>query len=330
MIAEEKTANTLATPDSGVSDVSVMLPADFLLDSGEELSHPELRIRVNGDRTNPIIVVAGGISAGKIVSDHDGTSGWWRNIVNIGGAIDPTKHCIVSFDFLPNAEEEARTISIDDQARALAHALSILEIDKIDAFVGASYGGMTALTFAAQFPERVHALCVISAADRPHPWATAQRGIQRRIVAFGEKLGAPEEAISLARQLAMTTYRTPEEFAERFAYAPGDSAGKASEVCNYLISRGDAFTMEPARYVTLSDSIDRHSVDPSSIDVPTKLIAVKSDRLVPVTDMRGLAAKLSKASLTEIESVYGHDAFLKEVDAVSVLIREFLKENSYE
>jgi homoserine O-acetyltransferase len=309
-----------------VCDISVILPADFRLQSGEKLSRPEVRLRLYGDTDRPAIIVAGGISAGRAVADSSDEAGWWREITGPNCAIDQEKFCIIGFDFLPNPGETARTVSSRDQARALATALSDIKVGRIRAFVGASYGGMVALAFAEEFPESLERLCVISAADRPHPAATALRGVQRRIVDFARRCGAAEEGVSLARQLAMVTYRTPEEFAARFAHAPGEAAGDPYEVCNYLIARGDAYEMAPSRYVTLSDSIDRHSADAAKITTPALFLASSSDRLVPAADIRRLAAGARRGKFFEFNSLYGHDAFLKEAATIGPIIKSFIED----
>ncbi len=307
-------------------DVAVLLSADFRLESGEVLSHPELHLRIYGEIGRPIIAVSGGISSGRMVADSDADQGWWREIVCLGGAIDLDKFCVLSFDFLPNSGETARAITTLDQARALAIALDSLKIDQLYSFVGASYGGMTALAFAAAFPDRIERLCVVSAADRPHPAATALRGVQRRIVAFAISHGEEREGVALARQLAMVSYRTPDEFAARFTHKPGVSAGAPYDVCAYLIARGRAFDMSAQRYVSLSDSIDRHRVDVSRIHAACLLIAARSDQLVPINQMHTLARELASSSLIEIDSLFGHDAFLKETDALGPHIKKFLEE----
>jgi homoserine O-acetyltransferase len=309
-----------------ICDVSVLLPSGFRLQSGEKLSRPELRLRLYGDLSRPAVAVAGGISAGRAVADGKQDKGWWRDFVADGGAIDLNQFCVVGFDFLPNPAETARTISSLDQARALAIALDKINLSNLKAFVGASYGGMVALAFAAEFPDRVDKLCVISAADRPHPAATALRGVQRRIIEFARRAGSAEEGVSLARQLAMVTYRTPEEFESRFRHVPGEAAGDPYEVCSYLIARGDAYKMAPERYVTLSDSIDRHSVDPRRIAAPALFLAAKSDRLVPVGDVERLAGNVADGRFFAFTSLYGHDAFLKEAATIGPVIQSFIEE----
>eukprot|EP01035_Chromulina_nebulosa_P061251 gene61251-83781_t len=116
----------------------------------------------------------------------------------------------------------------------------------------------------------------------------------------------------------MTTYRTAEEFAERFETEAPTSAGQAYPVCEYLTARGKAYRTHttPARWLSLSDSIDRHSVTPEAIKTPVTLVGFTSDRLVPIDDIRELAARLPTLwRLVEAPSLYGHDAFLKEDEA---------------
>ncbi len=307
-------------------DVSVFLPSDFTLDSGETLSRPELKVRVYGDLEKPAIVAAGGISAGRAVAPCKDSDGWWRDVIAPGGFIDLDRFCVIGFDFLPNPGETARTITTHDHARALADALDVLDLEKLYGFVGASYGGMIGLAFAETYPDRIEKLCAISAPDRAHPSATALRGVQRRVIEFAAKHGDAKAGVSLARQIAMVTYRTPEEFAERFDSAPGEAAGTPYDICDYLISRGDAYHLEPQRYVTLSDSIDRHRVDPAKIKTRSLIIAPSSDRLTPAGDLKRLADGLSASSFVEIPSLYGHDAFLKNADLIGPHIKKFFEE----
>lgn len=307
-------------------DSVIALSDAFTLDSGERLSRPNISVRLYGDPQKPVIAVAGGISAGRNVADAGDEKGWWANYVASGRSIDLNDVCVLGFDFLPNAEEHAQTISTGDQARALSAALDTLGIHSLSAFVGSSYGGMVALAFAAAYPDRVEKLIVISAAERPHPFGTALRGVQRRIVELANRNGESAQGVALARQLAMVSYRTPGEFAARFDHAPGAAAGDPYSVCDYLIARGEAFTMSPQRFVTLSDSIDRHCADLKKIRARTLFIAAQGDQISPPTEVRRCAASVPRARYVEIVSQYGHDAFLKEAASIGPFIHSFLKE----
>jgi homoserine O-acetyltransferase len=147
--------------------------------------------------------------------------------------------------------------------------------------------------------------------------ATAWRSVQRRILRFGIDSGRPKEGLQLARALAMSTYRSSEEFEARFDGAPTrDAEHYVFPVEQYLFARGSDFAdrHNAEAILCLSESIDLHRVDAGRIFVPTTIVAVREDQLVPLSDLRGLAARLPVVKLHEISSIYGHDAFLKESD----------------
>ena len=120
----------------------------------------------------------------------------------------------------------------------------------------------------------------------------------------------------------MATYRSPQEFAARFAFAPAASDGRfLFPVEQYLMARGRDYAARylPESFLCLSESIDLHAVDASRVATPTTVVAVQEDQLVPIADMRALAARLPRARLHELSSLYGHDAFLKEAAALQPL-----------
>jgi homoserine O-acetyltransferase len=189
---------------------------------------------------------------------------------------------------------------------------------------------MVALSFAERFPDRLGRLAVISAPAVPHPMATALRELQRRVVAIGLQHHDGDAALAVARGMAMLTYRTPVEFAGRFAGGLKDQRSLAdTEPGQYLKARGAAFraVMSPERFLSLSASIDRHHVNPSAISAPTLLIGAWSDQLVPPCQMQSLAKALPQAHGLHLrESLFGHDMFLKEADFVSAILRAFLED----
>lgn len=320
-------------PTPAARDIIVPVSPDFRLESGETLAEPIIQARLHGRPGAPLVVVAGGISSGRFVhrTETDGL-GWWSGAVEAGGPIDLDRFQVLAFDFAPEgatAPAAPLTVTTHDQARLLALVLDHLKAPRAAAFVGCSYGGMVGLAFAEAFPERLGQLAVISAAHRPHPMATAWRGVQRRILQLAVDSGRPEEGVALARELSMTTYRTPEELDARFDTVPPARAGGRYPVCEYLGARGRAYpaVMTASRWLTLSDSIDRHTVTPEAITTPTTLIGFTSDRLVPIDDMRELAARLPNLfRLVEAPSLYGHDAFLKEDAFVADVLTSALKD----
>ncbi|CAN5391755.1 homoserine O-succinyltransferase [soil metagenome] len=324
-------------------DVTVEIPADFRLQSGERLTQTVVTGRLHGRTGAPLVVVAGGISAGRFVHRTETNGlGWWSGAVTDGGPIDLNRCQVLAFDYAPGPEKaegegegdgtatgSVVTITTHDQARLLALLLNQLAVATVAAFVGCSYGGMIALAFGELYPRWAEQLIVVSAAHRAHPQATAWRGIQRRILKLADEVGRPEDGVALARELAMTTYRTAEEFGDRFDSTAPTSAGQAYPVCEYLTARGVAYRNHttPSRWLSLSDSIDRHVVTPEAIQTPVVLIGFTSDRLVPIDDIRELAARLPTLwNLVEGPSLYGHDAFLKEDAFVGGILRSALKD----
>jgi homoserine O-acetyltransferase len=316
---------TPVVPATAVREGILQLEQPLALHLGGRLDGVRVAWRVTGNPQGPLVAALGGISAGRAVADI-GTSekGWWCEVIGRGKALDIERYQVLGIDFLggsgattgPRAgQTNFPSISSYDQADILRRVVEHLR-GSLAAIIGASYGGMVALAFAERYPQLVEHTIAISAADRPHPMATAWRSVQRAMVRYAAGNGDAPEGLRLARALAMATYRSPEEFAMRFGGAPARIDGRFQfPVESYLLARGDAYaaTYVPEAFVCLSESIDLHQVDPAKIRGPVTLVAILEDQLIPISDMRSLQARLGgKTALVELSSLYGHDAFLKE------------------
>ena len=273
----------------------------------------------------PVIVAAGGISAHRhvLASDAFPEPGWWQ--VQAGLGLDPTAVQVLAIDWL--GADGTLDIAIDsaDQADAIAAVLDALRIARVEAFIGSSYGAMVGLQFAARHAERVGRLVAISGAHRAHPYASAWRALQRQAVALGQLQCDEAQGLALARQLAMLSYRTPTEFAQRFDAPPALVNGRvrvaAEDYLDHCASAWVARTPATA-FQRLSESIDLHRVAPAEVRVPVTVVAVAEDRLVPLEDLQALAQALPDAELRVLRSTFGHDAFLKETLAISSLLQQ--------
>jgi homoserine O-acetyltransferase len=280
----------------------------------------------------PIVVALGGISATRhvVFGDAPGKAGWWANIAGEGKAIDLAHFRVLGLDYMDGGRDSSgrprRAVTTHDQARFLAHVLHTIGADRVHAVVGSSYGGMVALAFAERFPSMLERLVAISAPHESHPMSTALRTLQRRTVELGLDTGRAGEALSIARGIAMTTYRTAREFGDRFSPIPVPAARKGDpifEVDAYLRDRGARFVeaMRPERFLALSLSTDLHRVDPSRITTPTTIVAAEGDTIVPREQLTTLASRLSGArNLVELPTRVGHDAFLVETARVSTIL----------
>ena len=286
-----------------------------------------LRVEWTGPRNAPAIWVAGGISAHRHLAANaaDSTPGWWDGAIGRGRQLDPFRNRLISFDWLGADGEIDAAIDTGDQADAIAAALDHLGIESLAAFVGASYGAMVGLAFASRHQTRLARLVALCGAHRPHPYASAFRSLQRQVVALGQLQCDERHGLSLARQLAMLSYRTPAEFGERFdqpVTLDGERALCAAD--GYLAACGSRYVerWSATAFLRLSESIDLHRVDPAGISTPTDLLAVEQDWLAPPSELEVLAAAIGPAArLQRIQSPYGHDAFLKESQLVDAFLR---------
>ena len=289
-----------------------------------------VRWSLAGPADAPLVIVQGGISADRRAVASEGNGGWWSDVVGDGCAIDTRCRRVLSIDWLAGSDlgDDALAVGSEDQADAIAAVLDALGVRQASAFVGASYGAMVGLAFAARHPRRIARLVALAGAHRAHPLSVALRNIQREVVRFAQARGDASAGLDLARRIAMTTYRGEREFAERCAQAPRHVDGRfrfAEE--GWLAAAGARFARRFAaeRFLSLSESIDLHAVAPESVRVPTTLIGFASDRVVPLADLCELQRRCgAPAALHVLDSRYGHDAFLKEPQQVGALLREAL------
>ncbi len=317
------------------------LPLQFKLQHGGELRGAQLAFELNGPQDAPLVVVHGGISAGRHVSSNefDPQRGWWESFVGPGLAIDTDQYRVLGVDYLGGqgastgpsnwrSTEPIPAISSKDQARALVCLLDHLQEPAVHSFIGSSYGGMVGLALAAEFPERLQRLVCISAAHQSHPMATAWRSIQRQTVRLAQAHGDIAQGMGLARGLAMASYRSYDEFGQRFSQEPRFEDGIARfEVEDYLTARGVDFAkkFDPEVFLLLSQAIDLHLIDPKQVKVATTVVSVPTDQLVPLQQAQELVAALGPyGNLQVLPSLFGHDAFLKEVQALTPILQDSL------
>jgi homoserine O-acetyltransferase/O-succinyltransferase len=271
----------------------------------------------------PVILALGGISADHhVVSHRDNPApGWWQGLAGPGRVLDLATRRVLGVGFRDGGRaadgRPASVVTTHDQAASIIALADELRIERFGAVIGASYGGMVALALAEQWPDRIDRLVVISAAHETHPMATALRVSQRQIVELGLAAGRAAESMTIARGIAMTTYRTAREFAERFDGTPTWITERDArfEVERYLQRAGERFAerMPPQRFLALSLSADLHRVAPERITVPTTVVAAQGDTLVPPAQSRELARRLPRLDrFVTLRTRFGHDAFLTE------------------
>lgn len=306
-------------------DAGILTLHDFALASGVRLASVDVAWQDWGRADAPVVVVLGGISAGRNIGS------WWKEQCGEGRTLDPRERRLVSIDWLGGADrssgpaegEAFPAIDSRDQAHALLAVLNHLGIARVEAIVGASYGACVGQHLAVQLAGRLGRLVVIGAAHRASPWALALRTLQRAGIEAVEGAAAKREALARARQIAVLGYRTPRELEERF----GELAA-ADGVLGWLGAHGERFAQRfpPASFLCLSASLDAHACDPASIRVPTTVVAIDDDLIVPPQLAQIFVDALGeRGTLATVASRYGHDAFLKEDGAIAAILTDILE-----
>ena len=137
-------------------------------------------------RDNRVLLVGGGISAGRhvVATRRISEPGWWQSASReLRPRLAPPAR-----DRLDRRRWRARPADRRRRpGRRHRGAARPSRNRSRGGFIGASYGGMVALQFAARHPARIGAMLVISAAGAAHPFASACRSLQRRALSLGER-----------------------------------------------------------------------------------------------------------------------------------------------
>jgi homoserine O-acetyltransferase len=322
----------------------------FGLESGTVL--PELVVAYRHDGPAPpapqVLVVH------ALTGSADAAGDWWGPLVGGGRALDTRRTGVLCVNLLGGrygttgpTSRDPRTgqpfgpafpaVTPRDQARAqwvLADALGILGFSLV---AGGSLGGMVALEIALERPRQVDRVLPIAAPAATGPLAIAWNHLQLRLI---DGLGT--DGLALARQLAMTTYRSEADFAGRFGRQT-EPDGRHS-IVSYLDHQGRKLVerFDPDTYRVLAGAMDHHDVGRGRGGVTAALatlaeagvrltgLGIGGDILYGPDQVRALVAAAGAAGVEaryrELHSTKGHDAFLVEWDQLTEVLREVLAE----
>jgi homoserine O-acetyltransferase len=242
-------------------------------------------------------------------------------------------------------------INISDMVNAQKHLIDYLKIDRLLSVSGGSMGGMQALEWLTAHPDKLKSAIVIATAVKHSPQQIAFHEVGRQAIMAdphwkeGHYYGGhpPAKGLAVARMIGHITYMSEVSMAEKFGRRPGDEKlhkfSVGSEVEDYLYNRGNHFVerFDANSYLYITRAID--SFDASrgkelyevlkGIRAKVLVLAFKSDWLYPASQSKEIvkACKLAGVDTTycEIDSTYGHDAFLLEVEEETHLVKYFLQ-----
>lgn len=244
------------------------------------------------------------------------------------------------------------TITIKDMVNAQRYLIDHMGIEKLLCVVGGSMGGMQALQWAASYPERVRSVIPIATTLKHSPQQIAFNEVGRQAIMadpdwkggnyYGGALAA--KGLAVARMIGHITYMSDismsEKFGRRFHNVKRHSKFEAEfEVEGYLHYHGDNFVkrFDANSYLYITKALDYFDLSNGKtlfevfkgIKAKFLIMAFRSDWLYPAYQSKEILkiCKLAgiEATYCEIDSTYGHDAFLLEIEEETHLIRHFLK-----
>jgi homoserine O-acetyltransferase len=248
-------------------------------------------------------------------------------------------------------------VTIGDMVRAQVKLLDHLGIDRLLAVAGGSMGGMQVLEWAAHHPERVRAAIPIATTARHSPMLIAFSEVGRQAVyadpawnnggyyANGKR---PDAGLSVARMVGHITYLSEQSMHEKFGRRLqgreryGYEFQTEFEIESYLKHNGDKFTrrFDANSYLYVTKALDYFDLAgqhggslaaafENTADTAFLVISFTSDWLYPSYHSKELVKALTAAgcdvTYLDIESSWGHDAFLVEVETMTRLLGSFLE-----
>jgi homoserine O-acetyltransferase len=339
-----------------------VLDEHLLLECGRALAglnlHYAVYGRLNAARDNAVLVCHA-LSGSALVGS------WWPEIFAPGGVLSLDHDFVICINMLgscygstgPGSVDpetgnlygpDFPLISIRDNVRAQARLLDSLGIRRLRLVLGGSIGGMQALDWTIHDPGRVECAAVIGVAPLS-AMGLALNHLQRQAIehdpdwAGGYYLPQrpPRQGLSLARQIAMLSYKSAELFNERFGRNPnrngedpwgldnqgGGLIGGRFDIAGYLDHQGERFNdrFDANSYLAILRTMD--TWDPlhgysspeeafSRIRARLCFVGISSDWLFPARAVSDFANTIREAGVhadyREMASNHGHDAFLAE------------------
>ena len=333
-----------------------------------------------GDPTNPPVLVAHALTgsqyvAGAAPEELGAQAGsWWDDVVGQGRPLDTREFFVISANVPgscygttgPASEgpdgdpygPDFPAVTVTDWVRAQAQLLDHLGIDTLYAVVGGSVGGMNAIEWAKQYPERVERVAAIATAPRLDAQMLALDAIARRSITSDPNFGDghyygdahPEEGLANARRIGHVQYlsktslndRFGRRAAERVITAIDDPTADAfpyRDVVSYLDYNAERFTerFDANSYLYLLRAMDEYDLargagsDAAALagfDGEALVVSYTGDWHFTVEQAETLATAFEHAgaavSHRVVDSDYGHDAFLVEPETVGAPLSAFL------
>ncbi|WND04023.1 homoserine O-acetyltransferase [Temperatibacter marinus] len=352
----------------------------LILDSGVTLSPVQVAYEtygtLNSDKSNAIMICHALTGDQYVASTHPltGKSGWWERIIGPNKLIDTNKYFVICSNVLGSClgttgpkEINPETgqiygidfpvITINDMVKVQVGLTDTLGIQKLFMVIGGSMGGMQALEWLVDYPDRVGSMMLLATAAQHSAQNIAFHEIGRQAVMadpewrdgkYQEHDTFPRKGLSVARMTAHVTYLSEDGLMDKFGRnlqdrdAPTYGFEADFQIESYLRHQGSSFVdrFDANSYLYITRAMDYFDIAAryegkladafkKASDVPCLVITFTSDWLYPPEENKRIAHALNAAgvpvSYASITSDRGHDSFLLDIPEMDKMMTGFIQ-----
>jgi homoserine O-acetyltransferase/O-succinyltransferase len=350
------------------------------LTCGRELSNYELVYEtygvLNAERSNAVLIchaLSGNHHAAGYHSPDDRKPGWWDECIGPGKPVDTTRFFVVCLNNLGGCHGSTGPSSINpesgkpwgpdfptlrarDWVRSQARLADYLGIECWAAVIGGSLGGMQAMRWSLEFPQRIRHCIVIAAALKLSAQNLAFNEVARQAIESDPEFAGghylvrntlPAKGLALARMIGHITYLSDDAMANKFgrdlrsgSLGLGQAADAEFQVQSYLRHQGSQFSgsFDANTYILMTRALDyfdlalEYSNDPVEAFRQARcsflVVSFSTDwRFAPERSreiVNALLAADRPVTYAEIEADEGHDAFLMPIPRYLDVFRAYM------
>ncbi len=328
-------------------------PQPFQLENGQILPEVEVAYHslgeLNAEGSN-VIWICHALTANAHPED------WWPGLFEKETGIDLDRYFVVCANTLgscygssspqsinPETGEpyglDFPKFSIRDITKSLGLLSEALGISEIQYLLGGSMGGMQAMEWAIQEPDKIKNLIVLATNAKHSSWGIALNETQRMAIEsdptfYEHKKDAGKKGLEAARAIALLSYRNYSTY--RSTQVDQENTVDQFRASSYQNYQGKKLSerFDAKSYWYLSKAMDSHDVGRnrgglvqalSKIKAKTLVIGIQSDLLFPIEEQEFLHDHIYNSALEIIDSPYGHDGFLIEVNMIKTLLQKHFK-----
>lgn len=322
----------------------------FELESGETLPELELAYNTLGQLNaegNNVVWICHALTANAHPEE------WWPGIFENDKGFDIEKYFVICVNTIGSCYGSTNPQSIDPSTkeayglnfpkftiRDISKSLNLLSehlgITSIEFLVGGSMGGMQAMEWAIQTPEKIKNLVLLATSAKHSSWGIAFNASQRMAIEADSTFTdstkeAGKKGLEAARAIALLSYRNYKTY--KATQIDQENTTDGFRASSYQHYQGEKLSrrFDAKCYWYLSKAMDSHDVGRyrggcdtalSKIQAKTLVIGIQSDLMFPIEEQAFLAEHIPAAKLEVIDSIYGHDGFLIEIETIKSLLQK--------